>query len=419
MRKLACITFLMATSGVASAADIALVGGDVYPVSSAPKLGATVVIRGERIVSVGKDVPIPAGAKIIDCKGMRVTPGLIEASSALGLVEISLEATTVDGRPKMKDAIRAALRVEDAINLRSSLIGVARRQGLTSAVSVPVGGLISGQSAWLDLVGPNSERLASAITGPAAMHGVYGVRATGAAGGSRATAMLRLREALDEARIYQRNKNLFNRRGLFELHTSRLDLEAMQPVITGRMKLLMHANRASDIRALLRFAQKERVKIAILGAAEGWLLAEEIARARVPVVVDPTENLPFSFDSLNARSDNAAVMARAGVKVSIATFDSHNAGGLRFSLANAVRAGLPEELALAAATLRPAELYGMERKYGSLDRGKIANVVVWTGDPFAPQSHAKTVIIRGELQPVDSRQTRLAKRYLRRLGLGR
>ncbi len=181
----------------------------------------------------------------------------------------------------------------------------------------------------------------------------------------------------------------------------------------------MHADRASDIRALLRFAQKERVKIAILGAAEGWLLAEELARARVPVVVDPTENLPFSFDSLHARSDNAAVLARAGVKVSIATFDSHNASGLRFALANAVRAGLPEELALAAATLRPAELYGVERKYGSLDRGKVANVVVWTGDPFAPQSHAKTVIIRGELQPVESRLTRLAKRYLQRLGLGR
>jgi imidazolonepropionase-like amidohydrolase len=203
------------------------------------------------------------------------------------------------------------------------------------------------------------------------------------------------------------------------MSTSRLDLAALDPVLTGEMRLLLSASRASDIIAVIDFAKKERLKVAIIGAEEGWLVAKELAAAKIPVIVEPLANLPESFEAKNARTDNATLLAQAGVKVAIATRSSHLASNLRFTLGNAVRAGLPHELALRAATLTPAEVYGVEKLYGSIEGGKIADVVVWTGDPFEPSSYAETVIIRGELQPVESRQTRLAQKYIRRYELAR
>jgi imidazolonepropionase-like amidohydrolase len=288
---------------------------------------------------------------------------------------------------------------------------------VTSAVSLPVGGLISGRSAWLDLVGPRSKIHDRAVQDLAALHGYLGESGASAVGGSRASAIGRLREALDDARNFRRNKTAFTRRALYPLSSSRLDLEALGEVVIGRAPLFLEAHRASDIKAAIALARAERIRVVIVGAAEGWLVADALAAARIPVIVDPLENLPYTFASRNARADNATLLARAGVKVAIATRSSHNAANLRFYLGNAVRAGLVREVALRAGTLTPAEIFGMNRLYGSIDRGKMANVVVWTGDPFEPSSFAETVVIRGEVQPTDSRQTRLAERYLRKLGL--
>lgn len=401
----------------ARGADLALVGGDVHTVSGAVFPGATVLIRNERIALVGPDVPVPKKTKTIDCKGMVVTPGLIESDSSLGLVEISLVEETVDARPKLHDPVRAAVSAADAIDMRSTLIAVARRHGVTSAVSAPDGGLISGRSAWIDLLGTRSKKLAAAVEPGVAMIASLGELGAGASGGSRAVAVTRLKEALDDARTYQRSKAAFTRRALYDLSISRLDAEALQPVLARRIPLVLRVSRASDIRTALRTAREERIDVALLGAEEGWLVADEIARARVPVILDAFENIPHRFESRYARADNAALLAAAGVKVAIATRSSHNASKLRFALGNAVRAGLPKEVALRAATLSPAEIFGKAEMYGSLDRGKMANVVVWSGDPFQPASHAVHVIVRGEPQPTRSRQTALAEKHARRLGL--
>lgn len=405
--------------GEGATRELALVGGEVHTVRGAVIPGGTVLIRGDRIASVGKDIPVPSSARVIDCKGRVVTPGLVESDSALGLVEISLEPSTVDNAPSWPDPVRAAVYAGDAVDLRSSLIGVARRHGVTSAVTAPSGGLIAGRSAWIDLVGPRSRHGDRAVGGPVGMHGALNVSGAQAIGGSRATAIMRLREVLDDARTFRRERSAFARNALYRMSTSRLDLAALEDVVAGRMRLVLSVSRASDILAALELARKEKLKIALVGGEEGWLVADAIARAKVPVIVQPLENLPDSFEARNARSDNATLLARAGVAVAVATRSSHNASALRFTLGNAVRAGLPWALALKAATLVPAEIFGLEKAYGSIEPGKAANVVVWTGDPFEPSSWAETVIIRGEIEPTESRQTRLSARYIRRLGLRR
>ena len=401
----------------ARAEDLAIVGGDVYTVSGAMIPEATVVVRGQRITAVGRDVAIPPDARIIDAKRKRVTPGLFDPYSRIGLVEVSLESSSVDFSPELEDPVRAAVSVADAIDPRSSLIGVARRHGVTTALVAPAGGLLSGRSSIFELVGPSSQWIGSAVQRDVAMHANFGERGASAFGGSRATALMRLAEAFDDARTFRRNRAAYRRGAQYEMAISRLDLEALENVLLGRIPLVVAASRASDIQAALAFARRERIKIVILGGEEGWLVRDALSAARVPVIVQPLANLPARFETRHARTDNVVILARAGVKVAITANSAHNVSNLRFILGNAVRSGLVPELALRAATLTPAEIYGIDRRYGSIDRGKVANLVVWTGDPFDASSYAETVVIRGEVQPTDSRQSRLAERYIRRLGL--
>jgi len=170
------------------------------------------------------------------------------------------------------------------------------------------------------------------------------------------------------------------------------------------------ANRRSDIETVLRFGREFRLKVILAGAQEGWEIAEAIARAGVPVLVEPLDNIP-SYDALGVRYENAAVLARAGVKVALLETDTHNARNLRQQAGNAVSYGMTWEQALRAVTLSPAEVFGVADRYGALDVGKVANVVVWSGDPFEFSTGVEHVIIRGREVPLRSRQTELFERY--------
>ncbi len=402
---------------VAAPPPIALVGGTVHPVSKAAISDATVIIRGERIAAVGRDLPIPTGATVIDCTGKTITPGLIHPATQVGLVEIWLESTTDDSAYRTKDSVRAAIDASDALDVRSPVIGVVRRQGITSVIAAPHGGLISGRAAWMDLLDGGSSKWPTAIRGAVAMMANAGEAGAGAVGQTRAAAMMRLREVLDDARTFRRDKTAFKRRSLYELSASRLDLAALEPVVQRRMPLVVNVHRASDILAVLRFAKAERISVVLSGASEAWLVADEIAKAKVPVILNVMANNPASLAQRNSRSDNAVILTQAGVKVAITSDSTHMAGTLRFHLGNAVRAGLPHEVALRAATLTPAEIFGQGRTLGAVEARRVANLVVWTGDPFEPSSWAETILIRGEVQPTENRQTRLRDKYRAKLGL--
>jgi imidazolonepropionase-like amidohydrolase len=242
------------------------------------------------------------------------------------------------------------------------------------------------------------------------MIAVLGEAGAAVAGGSRATAMLRLREALEDAGDFARNRVAYNAAQRREYVRGRLDLEALRPVLRGEIPLAVQANRASDLLAAIRLADEFKLRLILMGAAEGWMVAGDLAKRNVAVVIKPLTDIP-SFDGLGATLENAARLAQAGVTVAIASFDTHNARNLRQQTGNAISYGLDRDAALKSVTLVPAQLWGVADRIGSLDVGKDADVVVWSGDPFELTTRAEHVFIRGREVSQDTRQRELLKRY--------
>jgi imidazolonepropionase-like amidohydrolase len=215
-------------------------------------------------------------------------------------------------------------------------------------------------------------------------------------------------------RFYMRNKQGFDRGDSRDLGLSRADLEALIPVVEGRMPLLVRVDRASDIRQVLKVAREDRLKVIIDGGAEAWMLAGEIASAGVPVIINPLTNLPGNFERRAATLENAARLQAAGVVFAIqGNGGGHRARETRFNAGNAVANGLSYDAAVKAITVNPARIFGMSDRVGTLEAGKEADVVVWDGDPLEPMTRPVAIFVRGAQQPMTSRQTELRDRYLR------
>jgi imidazolonepropionase-like amidohydrolase len=395
----------------AGAQTIAITGGTVHPISGPPIQNGTVVITDGRITAVGANVAVPAGAIRIDATGKIVTPGLFESSTNMALVEVESVGATNDFRFQDEDQVAAAFNVADGINPRSMVIPVTRIAGVTTVVSRPAGGLISGQGIAFDLIGDNIGEMA--IRSPIAMFGsVSESEQESAGGGTRGGLFMRLREALEDARVWARNPQAFERGETRQFSISRLDLAALQPVLRGELPLVLEAHRASDIQTAIRIAQEYDIRLIIAGGTEGWMVADDLARARVPVLVKVLRNLPESFESLGARYDNAALLRQAGVQVAITTGETYKAFNIRQEAGNAVAYGLPYAEALRAVTLYPAQIFGVSDRYGTLEPGKVGNVVVWDGDPLELLTRVEHVIIRGQEVPLVSRETLLRDRYM-------
>jgi imidazolonepropionase-like amidohydrolase len=407
-RALIAAAAALLAAAPAGAQTIAITGGTVHPVSGPAIPNGTVVIQNGRITAVGANVAIPAGAVRIDATGKVVTPGLFESATNLALVEV--EAVGSDYRFQDEDHIAAAFNVADGINPRSMVIPVTRIAGVTTVISRPAGGLISGQGIAFDLIGDRLDEMS--IRSPIAMFGSVSENEHDAGGGARGGMFMRLREALDDARVWARNPQAFERGETRNFSISRLDLAALQPVLRGELPLVLEAHRASDIQTAIRIAGEYDIRLIISGGTEGWMVADDLARARVPVLVKVLRNLPESFESLGARYDNAALLRRAGVQVAITTGETYKAFNIRQEAGNAVAYGLPYEEALRAITLYPAQIFGVSDRYGTLEPGKVANVVVWDGDPLELLTDVEHVIIRGQSVPLVSRETMLRDRYM-------
>ena len=398
----------------ARAETIAITDATVYARADRKLERATVIIRDGAIAQVGAGLAVPAGATRIDGAGKVVTAGLIEACSQLGLVEIELEPSANDGAfGTQPTEIHAAYRTTDAFDPRSVSIPVARTGGVTSAIVGPQGGLVAGQAAWVSLAG--GAAAPAPVRAPAAMNAALGRGAIAQA--SRGHAVERLRELLDDVAAYRRNRGAFDRNQSRPLAANRLDLEALIPVLEGRVPLVVRAHAEVDIRAALALAAERRLALVIAGGTEAWRLAKELAAAKVPVLLDPTANLPGDLGAVDVRDDNATVLAAAGVAVAITTLgDASFARTLRQLAGVAVANGLAWDKALAAITEVPARIYGgaggaVGGKRGTVERGGVADVVVWSGDPLELSSRAEIVIIGGAVQSLETHQTRLRDRY--------
>ena len=411
----AAAALVMASVPALQAQTIAITGGKVYPVSGPPIENGTVLIRDGKIAAVGANVTIPDGAQRVDAKGKWVTPGLVNSATSLGLVEVGFGAGANETHAETDDQIAAGFKSWEGINPHSVYLRPASEGGVTSAVSLPSGGLIAGQAAMIDVV-TGSTPSKMLVEAPVAMFGQIGDDQS-AGVGARGQLVGKLRKLLDDTKYYASHRSDFNRAQSRELSADRTDLEAMIPVVEGRLPLLLSADRASDIRAALDIAKDYGLKIIIGGGSEAWMVADELAAAKVPVLTGAMNNIPYSFAQLGSRQDNAALLRKAGVEVGLIG----NAGGgdeelfnvrnIRFEAGNAVGYGMSWDDALRAITLVPAQIFGVADEVGSLRPGTEANVVVWDGDPFEFATRATQVFIRGQLQTGLSRQELLVKRY--------
>jgi imidazolonepropionase-like amidohydrolase len=396
-----------------SGASVLIRDATVHTMTSAGTLEHTdILISDGKIAEMGHGLSAPANAEIIAAEGRPVTPGLFGGIGHLGIEEIGEEPTVDDYALKL-GAMRPEFDVTAAFNPDSVVLGVNRIGGITFAMLAPsaeAGGkgssstIIAGQGSIARLDGtvePTAHALFVAVGGGA----------NALSGGSRAAQFMLLQQAIDEVRapksVLPGDTRLLTPAGR----------QALATYIGGGSPIVFSADRASDIRQVIAFAQRDKLHVAISGGAEAWRVATALAAARIPVILNPLDNLPESFDAVGATLENASRLQRAGVKIAFSFDDPepYNIRKIRQAAGIAVAHGLPWEEALAAITRNPAEIFGTTAANGSLARGRPADLVLWSGDPLEVTTLADRVFIEGVAQSMHSRQTELRDRYLPKL----
>jgi imidazolonepropionase-like amidohydrolase len=374
---------------------------------------ATIVIRDGRYTSITAQALPPADARVIDAAGRVVTPGFMSADTHLGLVEVSsLEETRdhgVEGGP-----LGAAFDVQYGLNRNSILLPVVLADGLTRAATSPSA---ASDAAFLGMgavlrIQPGADILDKAKVAMYASVGGFGAKQ---GGGSRSAQWQLLRNALDEAKTYAPPKSGVG--APRDQLQNVLNIAALHAMIEQRVPLALRVARESDIRQAVQLAEDYHLPLIVLGGAEAWRCADLLAARKVAVVLDPEADLPWTFDELGARADDATMLARAGVTIAFSVsgntiYLSHNAGvAVREGAGLAVANGLAYADALKALTVNPARIFGIADHYGSMAQGLDADLVVWNGDPLEPSSAPEVVFARGMQASLSTRQSQLRERY--------
>ncbi len=416
-----------AASAVQSSPVIAIRDARIYPVSGPVIERGTIVIEDGKISALGADVRPPAGAKVIDGRGLSVYPGMIDAHTTTGLSEIGSVDETNDTR-EIGD-FNQQLEAYDAVNPASEHIPVTRVNGVTTVLSRPTGGIFAGQATLLDLDGWTVEEMA--------LKRSWGIvanlpRASGGREFDRETGTVRQRAYTEAKREFDRRiveigKLLDGARHYLQAKTAREKdpalpfvrrdekLEALIPLLKGETPLLLAASSRFDIRAGVEFAEKQGLKPVILGGAEAGKIAGWLKEKDVPVIYGPVQSLPTEEDdAYDLPYATPAILAKAGVRFCIASANTSYSRNLPFDAGTAVGSGLSEEEALKAVTLYPAQILGVADRVGSLERGKQANLVVTNGNLLDIRTEVRSLFIHGRLIPLESKHTRLYEKYSNR-----
>ena len=419
MRKLLLALLLAASTQAVAQERIAITGGRVVTNNGAPIDGGVVLLNDGAVIAVGSaGTAVPAGFRVIDASGKWVTPGIVAGLSQFGAAEVSGVTTSNDLSARQSPAT-AALMLDGAYNPNETSIPVGRVEGVTAAIVGPAPGrsLFAGQGYVLSM----AEGTRAPLRPRAFQYLVYGETGAVLSGGSRPAAWIELNNALEEAKRVLRGAAP-SRDQSRDLRVTHEDAEALTLVLRGAQPLLVRVDRASDIRQVLKLpSMYPGLRLVLVSANEGWLVADEIARAGVPVITLGMNNRPDSFEAIGATMSNVGRMVSAGVKVALGVPDldasfqprnlPHYAGNMVAQARLPGAAGLSWDQAFAAITRTPAEIFGLSNM-GVLKPGAAADVVVWSGDPLELATHPDHVIIRGEPQSLESRQTLLARRYL-------
>lgn len=395
-----------------NAETILIENAKVFTMSSQGVLeDVDLLIENGLIKSVAKNISTKADITI-DGQGKIVTPGIFAVANQLGLVEIDALDQTGDMSLGEEEEAGASFSVYKAFNPNSTLIPHNRMNGITRALIKPYNSnnIFAGQGSIMSLSGHYNALIRKDV----AIFAVYGEYGADLAGGSRANALHLMQKAMQQAKEYQENREAILLGEYRELDFSLEDLEALQGIINKQVPLVINVNRASDIVTMIDFAAENDINVIFSGAAEAWKVAKQIAAAKIPVMLDPSDNIPSSFESLNKRFENAGLLDKAGVEVIFLgqSFQAtHNAHTVRQSAGTAVAYGMPYDKALKAITVTPARVFGGASNYGKLIPGYKAELVIWDGDPLEVTSGADQVVIDGKLVDMTSRATKLRDRY--------
>ena len=395
-------------------------GGTVVPVVGAQIPNGTVVIQNGKIQAVGANVQAPQGATVIDATGLFVYPGMIDSGTELGLVEIGSVPGSTDTR-EIGDFNPQDVALT-AVNAHSELIPVARVNGVTTVITSATGALMSGSAALVDLWGWTPDEMAvkpqvaqvmsypSAGGGGRGGGGGFGNRPAGDAAETMNRQVRALRDFLTDARSYAdvKAKTSANAPNVPRVNQA---MEALIPVLRGEVPVIFDVSSVEQIRGVLTLADSFKLKVILRGARDAWRVADTLAARGIPVIVGPTTQAPGPDDPYDALYAQPAVLAKAGVKIAFQSSGASDVRNLPYNAALATAYGLNMDEAIKALTINPAQIFGVADRLGSLEPGKVANVVVTTGNPLDVRSNVKHLFIRGQAIPLTDRHTKLYEQF--------
>jgi len=414
--------------GNATSHVYAIRGAKVYTLTGPPLENGTVVIRDGKIAAVGASVDVPAGAEVIDAKGLEVYPGIFDAISDLGLTEVGAVPATVDTTDV--GSYNPQLVAMTAVHPASELIPVARANGITHAVAAPLGGggffggggaVIPGQASAINLAGWTVEEMlirrsvAMVLNWPTMETRTFDF-ATFSVKQRPFTEVKQeydkkiseLTDWIERARHYAQAMD----KGASANYDRDLKLEALAPVVQGQLPLLVVANGKREIRNAVEFCEKQKLKMILGGGAQSYKVKDVLAAKHIPVILGPTQSLPEEEDAPYDQSyATPGQLHAAGIKIAFASFDASRARRLPYQAANAVAYGLPYDEALKALTLYPAQILGLADQLGTIEPGKMADLIVTNGDPLAIPTEVRDLFINGELTSTDNKHLRLYEKY--------
>lgn len=413
----------------ASVTEIAIVGGTVYPVSGPQIDGGTVILRDGKIAEVGKNIDVPASAHKVDATGLRVYPGFIDAESQLARQEIDSVRATLDTTEIGR--FQPDLVALTSVNPESEHIAITRLGGVTTALTRPLGPPIAGQGSLIDLDGWTTEQMgvvpnaALYINFPAGVESLPDWLLEGLTPEDRKRRedfakeqRRRLRDYLEMAKRY-----LIARKDPATLTPTDTRLEALAPYLTGGQPVVIAASTAASIREAVKLADDLKLKMVLSGGKEAWRVAKLLADKKIPVILQPSavsslgaggNTSSREYDPWDAFLSQPALLHRAGVTIAFGSGESSNAYELPSRAGLACAYGLPQDAAIKALTINAAQIFGVADRLGTLERGKVANVVVYDGDPMETTTHVQALFIRGRPIPLESKWTRLYEKYLQR-----
>jgi imidazolonepropionase-like amidohydrolase len=417
------------TSSGVNGGVYAIKGAKIFTISGAPIDNGVVVIRDGKIAAVGKDVAIPEGAQVIDATGLQVYPGIFDPATQIGLEEVGAVSATVDTSETGEfnpDVVAAT-----AVNADSAHIPVTRAAGITEVLSIPGslggfggfggGGVIGGQASALDLAGWNINDMV--IRRSAAMELSWPSIQTGSFDFSTFSFTQRpfaeakkdydkkvnaLSDLLDKARHYAEAVE----KGSPDKFERDLKLEALVPVVEGKQPLLVVAFTARDIRNAVEFCAKQKLRMILGGASEAWKVTDVLKKNNIPVIIGPVLSLPQTDDDpYDSEYTMPQALNAAGVKIAFGSFNTSFSRRLSQYAGAAVGYGLPYDEALKAVTVNAAQMLGLDGEFGTIETGKLANLVVTDGDLLEIRTQVKYLFIKGQLTSLDNKHLDLYKRY--------